>query len=108
VLVPGVVIFAVVVAIVRHKVTYQWWEYVAPWIAPIVWVSLSFATPRNPPKSLGNLIEILGLSMLPAVYMLIRAIGWKIRPGFVNGFTVPVFAATCAAIIYFGFPSIPE
>jgi hypothetical protein len=105
---PGVVIFAVVIAVVHRKVSYLWWEYAAPWMAPIVWLSLSYATPRNPPKGLGNLIEILGLSMLPAVYILIRAIAWKSRPGLVNGFTVLGAAAVSAAIIYFVFPSIPE
>ena len=80
----------------------------APWIAPVVWLSLLYAAPRNPPKSLGNLIEILGLSVLPAAYILIRAVVWRSRPGFINGLSVLGAAASCAAIIYFLVPSIPE
>jgi hypothetical protein len=108
VLAPGMVIFGVVVAAVGSKAKYQWWEYVAPWIAPFIWLSLSCAAPLHPPKSLGNLVEILGLSMLPAAYLLARAIGLKNRPGVVNGATVSVVAAISAVLVYFVFPSIPE
>lgn len=108
VLAPGIVIFGIVAAAVGRRVKCQWWEYVALWIAPIVWLSLSYAAPLHPPKSLGNLIEILGLSMLPAAYLLTRAIGLKNRPGLVNGVTVSVIAAISAALVYFAFPSIPE
>ena len=105
---PGMAVFCVAAAVARRKVTCLWWEYVAPWIAPTAWLSLNFAAPRNPPKSLGNLVEILGLSMLPAAYLLIRAIGWRSRPEGVNGLSVSGVAAIAAAIIYFTIPSLPE
>jgi len=107
-LAPGMVAFAFVAAVAWRRVAYRWWEFAAPWVAPVVWLSLNYAVPRDQPKGLGNLIEILGLSMLPAAYILMRAIAWKSRPRYVNGFTVLGGAAICAAIIYFVFPSIPE
>src|SRR5580698_7265175 len=94
---PGVLAFAMVVALVHRKVSCSWWDYLAPWVAPTIWLLLDDLVPRSRPKSLGNLIEVLGLSMLPAVYVLMRATGWKRRPKFINGFTLPGFAAVGAA-----------
>ncbi len=106
---PGLGAFVVAfVFLIWTAPRWRWWEFFVPWFAPITWLWLVHYVPRYPAKSLGNLIEIMGLGLVPAGYLAIRATALRKLPPQVNALTVAAGAIVAAAALYFIIPSFPE